>query len=388
MPSRLLVARNQSVETTSSHLSWAEIECSADVYAPPGTETEEFGLEHPPKLVNCRLDELRPHPSYVRHGLRPSAAQLFALAAIGESAFRDPIHVTSNGLILDGYTRFELARRQKRKTVLCLEYALSEEEALRWLIQRHRPSQSFSAFDRALLALDLEPSLQEAAGVNQQWGGQNKGSPSLSEAQTVNVRSKVAATAGVSSGTLDKVRKVKSADPKIREATSAGEISVHKASLWCRLPAHEQLKELEKYRSGKGVNKTSRRLIQKHVKRFAPSQPTPWNLASLLKPFVPNRSSALDSIVVTEIDAPGKIAYFTKDALRTLRSMEEQNGKRKLDGDDSGIPGCLASTENLRGSAKELYEIRDRSPTVQNVHCDDSRATDSGGALDRIRDSV
>ena len=105
---------------------------------------------------------------------------------------------------------------------------MSEEGALRWLIRRHRPSRGQNAFNRALLALDLDASRVETARANQKYGGQNKDSSNLTEAQTANVRSKIAAEAGVSSGTLDKVRKVKSADPKIREATRAGEISIHR----------------------------------------------------------------------------------------------------------------------------------------------------------------
>src|ERR1022692_1184562 len=198
----LPIARNQSDTVISSGLSGAEIGCSANDYAPQyaprGTEIEQHGLEHPPKLVSRCLDELRPHPSYVRHGLSSSPKQLSALVAIGELAFREPIVFTSNGLIVDGYARFELAQRQRRETVLCLEYELSEEEALHWLLQCHRPSEGHSAFNRALLALDLEPFLKETARANQQWGGQNKGSSSLTEAQTVNIRSKIAAAAGVS----------------------------------------------------------------------------------------------------------------------------------------------------------------------------------------------
>ena len=256
---------------------------------------------------------------------------MFALASIGELAFCEPIVITSKGLIVDGYARLELAQRERRETLPCLEYELSEEEALRWLLYRHRPSQGQSAFNRALLALDLEPSLKETARVNQQWGGQNKGSSSLTEAQTVNVRSKIAADADVSAGTLEKVRAIlNSADRKIREAAKTEEISIHKACQWSQLPAHQQVKELEKYRSCKGTNQTSRRLIQKHVARLAPSQLIPSNLAGLLKPFVPNRSPALDSIIVAEIDAPGNIAYFTKEALCALRSMEEQMASENL----------------------------------------------------------
>ncbi|MGA3104585.1 MAG: hypothetical protein ABSD53_08910 [Terriglobales bacterium] len=331
----LPIARNQSDTAISSGLSWAEIGCSAvdyaPEYAPPGNKSGQIGRTSQPKLVERRLEELRPHPSYARHRISPSPKQLLALASIGDLAFCEPMVITSKGLIVDGYARFELAQRERRETLLCLEYELSEEEALRWLLYRHRPSQGQSAFNRALLALDLEPSLQETARVNQQWGGQNKGSSSLTEAQTVNVRSKIAADADLSAGTLGKVRVIlNSADRKIQDATKIEEISIHKACQWSQLPAHQQVKELEKYRSRKGINQTSRRLIQKHVARLAPSHLIPLNLAGLLKPFAPNRSPTLDSIIVAEIDAPGKIAYFTKEAVRALKSMEEQMASEKL----------------------------------------------------------
>jgi hypothetical protein len=275
-----------------------------------------------------------------------SASQLSSLAALGRLAFREPIVITRKGIIVDGYARWELARRQGRQTILCLEYDLTEEEALRWLIRCHRPSQGLNAFNRAVLALDLEPALQETARANQQWGGKNKGSSSLTEAQTVDVRSKTAADAGVSPGTLDKVRRIVScADPKIREATRAEEISIHRACQWCRLLGHQQLKKLEEYRGRKGTNQTSRRLIQKHVARLTPTQLIPWSLGDVLKPFVPNRSPALDTIVVAEIDAPGSIAYFTKNALQTLSSVEETNGRSEVAKTDlGGITRCLGST--------------------------------------------
>ena len=59
--------------------------------------------------------------------------------------------------------------------------------------------QGLNASDRAILALDLEPSLQEAAHANQQWGGKNsrtfKDTSGLTEAQAVDVRSKIATEA-------------------------------------------------------------------------------------------------------------------------------------------------------------------------------------------------
>jgi hypothetical protein len=146
----------------------------------------------------------------------------------------------------------------------------------------------------------------------------------LTEAQKVDVRSKTAANAGVSSGNVAKVEQVsRSAPSSIQDALKSSEIRVHKAWQWSRLSPQQQVKKLEDYRSQKGTNRTSRRLIQKHVKRLAPAQQIPPSLGELLKPLLPSPAVVLESIVVSEIDAPGKIAYFTKDAMLALRRTEE-----------------------------------------------------------------
>ena len=43
------------------------------------------------QLVTCCLDELNPHPSYVRHHLAVPASQLSALAERGDRAFLEPL---------------------------------------------------------------------------------------------------------------------------------------------------------------------------------------------------------------------------------------------------------------------------------------------------------
>ena len=59
------------------------------------------------RVLPCRVNELRPHPSYVRHQLSVSAFQLLALAALGSLAFREPIVLTRNLRNIDGYARFQ-----------------------------------------------------------------------------------------------------------------------------------------------------------------------------------------------------------------------------------------------------------------------------------------
>ena len=270
------------------------------------------------------LDELHPHPSYIQHHLSVSVSQLSALAALGSLALREPIVVTGHGIIVDGYARLELARQRGHKTILCLQHNLTEEEALCWLIQSHRPSRGLNSYCRTLLALNLEPFLRKQAEANQRAGGENKNISSLTEAERLDVRSEIAAAAGVSTGNVTKVNQLrKTAHPKVEQVLRAGGISIQRAWKWSRLSLQQQLRELEEYQNCKGANQTSRRLIQKHVARLSPNQLIPSSLGDLLKPFVANRSGALDSIIVTEVDAPGNVAYLTKDALRTLKSIEE-----------------------------------------------------------------
>ena len=166
------------------------------------------------QLVTCRLDELRPHSSYVRHHLTVSASRLSALAERGDRAFVEPLMITRDRTILDGYGRWELARLQGRATLPCIEFDLTESEALQWLIQKHRRSNGLNDFSRILLALELEPWFRENARSNQRAGGQNKGSSNLTEASRLDVRSEIARAAGVSVGNVSKVKQLTlSADP-------------------------------------------------------------------------------------------------------------------------------------------------------------------------------
>lgn len=275
------------------------------------------------RLVTLSIDQLRPHPSYVKHRLAVSVSQLASVSALGELTFQQPIMVTQSGIVIEGYDRWELARRLGRETIACLEYDLSDEDALRWLIHLHCPSKGMNGFCRSLLALDLEPSLQEKSRLNQQVGGQLKGSANLTEAQKMDVRSKIAATAHVSTGSLTKAKQVVThAAPVIHEAAKSGEIRVHRAWQWSRIPHWQQLKKLEDFRSCKGVGLVSRKLIQKHVERMAPTQLISPTLSDILKPLGPNRSVVLQTILISEINAPGRIAYFTRDAISALRCEE------------------------------------------------------------------
>jgi hypothetical protein len=278
----------------------------------------------PGQFVTCHVADLRFHPSYVRNGLTVSACQLSALIELGDLAFLNPIVITRDRFVIDGYALLELARRQGRATLLCIELNLSEAEGLQWLLWKSRKSNALNAFSRILLALDLQPGLREKARSNQRAGGQKKGSSKLTKGESVDVRSDVARAAGVSTGNVTKVTQImNTANLKLRQALRAGQIRIHKAWQWRHLSPEGQLKELELYLGQKGANRVIRRLIKRHIANRSPIPPNQPNLGELLKCRPLHETGELASIRVVVIDGPDNIAFLTKGALRILGSLEE-----------------------------------------------------------------
>lgn len=283
----------------------------------------EHSLPGAGQLVTCRWDELRPHSSYVRHHLTVPASELSTLAERGERAFLEPLVITQDRTILDGYARWELARRKGRATLPCLEYDLNDEDALRWLLYKHRRVEGLNAFCRILLALDLEPWFREQARVNQSAGGRIKGPSKLTEAETVDVRSEIAGAAGVSLGNVTKVKQVMAtACPELQEALRNGEVSIHRAWRWREMSSENQRRALMLYHGEKGVRKTIRHLISKHMSKN-PASAESLGIAGLARRLSQLQSHHLSSVAVAAIDVPGKALFLTEELLRLLPAQEE-----------------------------------------------------------------
>ena len=271
-------------------------------------------------LVTCRVDELRPHPSYVRHQLTVPAAKLSALAEQGDDAFREPLVITRDRIVIDGYARLELARRQGRMTLPCIEYELTEQEALHWLLQRLRQSNGPNAFSRILLALDLEPLLTDKARSNQQAGGQNKGSSKLAEAERLDVRKEIARIAGVSVGNVTKVKQLTTtAHSDIVKALRDKELSIHRAWLWSKLSPEEQREKLLLNQSKRGIARTIRHLLSPYLMK---SSPLVAKLGDLTKLVSALQSGQLGSVRVVSIKVPGNFVFVAEELLRNLEAQE------------------------------------------------------------------
>jgi hypothetical protein len=282
--------------------------------------TEQQLEDNRGRLVTLHPDELHPHPSYTRHSLTVHAYQLSAVAELGDLAFRDPLIITHDHIILDGCARWTLARLQGRSALTCIEYEMSELEALQSLLQRHRRSSGLNDFIRICLALELESFLKLKGRAKQQAGGKNKGSSILTEAARLDVRKEIARIAGVSVGNVTKVKQL-TTNPhsEIIKALRQKELSIHRAWLWSKLSPEEQEEKLWLNQTIGGIHKTIRHLLSPHLPK---STRPALAVSDLIKLVSSLQSGNLGPVKVIPITIPGKIVLVTEELFRSLDAEE------------------------------------------------------------------
>jgi hypothetical protein len=119
--------------------------------------------------------QLRPHPALIRHHISPSVYKIEALIKLQHVSSCPPLLITRDGLIIDGYARWDLARRQGCPVLPCVSLDVSEEEALEHLLHNEVRHNGMNAYLRIELALELEPWLRKKGSVKRLLAGPAKG---------------------------------------------------------------------------------------------------------------------------------------------------------------------------------------------------------------------
>ena len=131
-----------------------------------------------PRLVDRSTASLRPHPVYQKL-CRPLAATRAWRVGQQAGPLHEPLLTTTDGIILDGHARWQVAIERAQPMLPCLEYELSEDEALQVVLQRHRASDGLNAYGRIVLALHLESYFRERRGRPQLARGNDPPSSNL-----------------------------------------------------------------------------------------------------------------------------------------------------------------------------------------------------------------
>jgi hypothetical protein len=96
--------------------------------------------------LHCALDEL---------GWTGVIDEFNAANRLKEQSVPEPILITTNGTILAGFGRWRSALFDDLHEINCIEYPLTENEALQYIISHHQPQRGWNDFVRICLALTL-----------------------------------------------------------------------------------------------------------------------------------------------------------------------------------------------------------------------------------------
>ena len=275
------------------------------------------------RLVDRAPQALRPHPVYleVRGPIRGSEGRQ---PPSYSATVAEPVAITRAGLILDGHERWQLAAREGRPSVACIEYDLSDAQAVLFMLDKHHRSDRMNDFCRILLALQLEPHWRARAQQRQAGAGQLPSK--LTKAGPIDVRAEIARAAGVGAGNVTKVKQLlETATPAVREALRRGEIRIHRGWQWCQLGADRQNQQLHEYRDRKNTRHTIRHLLRKHQDE----QEKVLTIEQFAGLIAEPTQGGLTHAKLIVADLPGPAIVVTRDLYQTLlrRSADDVHAR-------------------------------------------------------------
>jgi hypothetical protein len=141
-------------------------------------------------------EQLRLHRALKELGWTGVIDELNDAAGRKNQSVPEPILIATDGTILAGFGRWRLAVFEGTHKIHCIEYPLSEDDSLIFILTHHQTRRGWNAFVRIRLALKLEPYLHQRALDNMRAGGKYKGLANLPDAQRIDVREEIANAAG------------------------------------------------------------------------------------------------------------------------------------------------------------------------------------------------
>lgn len=143
--------------------------------------------------------------------------------------------VSGEETLIDGHNRHAICTKYGIEFTTISLGIMSREAVIEWIIRNQLGRRNLTPFQRAEMALRLEPVIQEKARENLRASGGDKteaGLTTLSNpVEPVNTRAEIAKAADLSEGTVAKVKTIlESGDKGLIDSVRAGEVSINKAS--------------------------------------------------------------------------------------------------------------------------------------------------------------
>src|SRR5215813_115843 len=256
---------------------------------PAVTMTQQSGRP----VVRCP-EQLRVHPALIEIGWTGGIDDLNDAVRLKNHSLPEPVLITTTGTILSGFGTWRLAVFESREHIECIEYEVSENESLQFILSRHRSQRGWNNFVRIRLALTLEPYLRQKSLENVRAGGRHKGLANLPDLERIDVRQEIAAVAGVGARNVSSVKKIlQVAHPRIIEALTEGTLRINRALQFCRSSRTVQLEEFIRYSTERATAKEIRQSLSQPRRQKS-------NCADVV--------GVLDALRREEVKQPGSIA--------------------------------------------------------------------------------
>lgn len=184
--------------------------------------------------------------------LKPEELAGLEKSLLREGGCRDAL-ITWNGILLDGYHRLRIIKKYGLPYRTRSMDFPSRDVAKAWIADNQTGRRNLSRFERVVLALQREPWLAAQAKERMLRG---KADPAQNSAEGGETRDQVAAYAGVSHDTVDKVRlilkhaseadkaKLRRGELSIREVHGRIYYKLREAEVWKQLESQKKAKEL------------------------------------------------------------------------------------------------------------------------------------------------
>lgn len=144
----------------------------------------------------------------------------------------------------------------------------------------------------------------------------------MTEADKLDVRSKIAAAAGVSAGNVSKVKQLTvHAPPSVLQALREGDVSIHRASLWLRTP-EGQVDQLRLHRNLRGITRKIDSLLRAHRLSHS-AKDGDLDLQRIGSALAAMSSERKTSVLVSRIQLPGEVLLLSTALLQALESQGE-----------------------------------------------------------------
>jgi hypothetical protein len=283
---------------------------------PGARELGAHSVTHSPK-------HLRLHPAFELLGGISTLEELNYAGLVKDeplSSPADPVLITPRGIVLAGFGRWRIALSEGISEINCIEYQMSEDEALSFILSHYRARRQWNRFVLICLALTLEPTLQERALTNMQAGGRLKGSAKLPEAQHIDVRERIGNLAGVSAHYVSDVKAIlPAAHSKLIEALTNGTLSIPRALRLIKYPKPEQLLRFAQEIEERNLDKIIRKCL-----RASDGTEAEADVIRLLEALLNVEMQKPGSIRLRHLRGPGARSFVVED-LSGIAILQEES---------------------------------------------------------------